>query len=164
MAVCVCPVSVSVETPLQDDVRALIEGLNAHLLPLSPVEFQFKMSAQEMAGEDTLVFVARDDSGAAVGLGALKSHGNVGGEELGEVKRMFTLPAVRGQRVGVALLEAIIGKAKELGHSRLKLETGIGEGYGGAWRLYERNGFVRCGAFLDYPDSGYSAFFDRELG
>ncbi|MCF6303390.1 MAG: GNAT family N-acetyltransferase [Devosiaceae bacterium] len=156
-------VLVSIETPLQDDVRALINGLNDHLVPLSPIEFQFKMSAEEMAGDDTLVFVARDKVGLAVGLGALKSHGSVEGEDLGEVKRMFTLPAVRGQRVGVALLEAIIGKSKDLGHSRLMLETGIGEGYAGAWRLYERSGFKRREAFLDYPDSGHSAFFEKAM-
>ncbi len=156
-------VDVAIETPLQDDVRELIGGLNAHLLPLSPAEFQFQMSAEEMAGDDTVVFVARDDAGKAVGLGALKSHEGVKGERLGEVKRMFTLPEVRGQRVGVALLEAIVNTAREKGHRVLKLETGIGQGYAGAWRLYQRNGFVRCGAFLDYPDSGHSAFFEKVL-
>ncbi len=48
-------IRVSVETPLQDDVCALVEGLNAHLLPLSPLEFQFKMTVEQMAGPDTTV-------------------------------------------------------------------------------------------------------------
>ena len=45
----------------------------------------------------------------------------------------------------------------------LKLETGNVDGFAPAWRLYERGGFTRCGAFLDYPDSGYSAFFEKTL-
>ncbi len=147
------------ETPLQDDVRLLIDGLNAHLIPLSPLEFQYKMTAEDMAEKGTIVFVARDASGRAVGLGALKSHK----DGLGEVKRMFTLPEVRGKRVGVALLEAIIAKAREFEMEHLMLETGIGEGYEGAWRLYQNAGFVRRAAFLDYPDSGHSAFFEKEL-
>ncbi|HEY8594324.1 MAG TPA: GNAT family N-acetyltransferase [Devosiaceae bacterium] len=154
------PVAVANETPLQDDVRHLIDGLNMHLLPLSPIEFQFKMTVEQMAAPDTTVFVARDEAGGAVGVGALKEHGD---GKLGEVKRMFTAPEVRGQRVGSAILDAIIERARQRGMKRLVLETGVGEGFAGAWRLYSNRGFVRCGAVLDYPDSGYSAFFEMAL-
>lgn len=155
-------VSIAIETPLQDDVRALIEGLNDHLLPLSPLEFQFKMSAEQMADTDTTVFVARED-GVAVGVGALKNHGVTGGEMLGEVKRMFTVPAVRGKRVGVALLEAIVAQAGAQKQTKLVLETGVGEGFEGAHRLYERRGFKQCGVVLDYPDSAHSRFYEKAL-
>ena len=67
------PVTVAVETPLQDDVRELVSLLNEHLLPLSPIEFQFKMTVEQMAGADTTVFVARDETGRAVGCGALQA-------------------------------------------------------------------------------------------
>jgi len=152
-------IRVSVETPLQDDVRALVEGLNAHLLPLSPPEFQFKMTVEQMAGPDMTVFVARDEDGKAVGCGALKMHG----DGVGEVKRMFTLPEIRGKRVGSVLVYAIVDLAKAKGISRLVLETGTGPGFAGAWRLYENSGFTRCGVVLDYPESEYSAFFEKRL-
>jgi putative acetyltransferase len=152
-------VSVAVETPLQDDVRALVGELNAHLLPLSPLEFQFKMTVEQMAGADTTVFVARDETGRAIGCGALKLADS--GEA--EVKRMFTRPAVRGQRVGSALLEAITALARQKGVSLLLLETGEGPGFEGAWRLYERSGFNRRGAFFDYPDSQWSRFYEKRL-
>lgn len=152
-------VTIAIETPLQDDVRELVDGLNAHLLPLSPIEFQFKMTVEQMAEPDTTVFVARDDDGKAVGIGGLKRHDTA----LGEVKRMFTRPEVRGQRVGSALLDAIVIEAEKQGLNHLVLETGVGEGFAGAWRLYERSGFTPCGAVLDYPDSGHSAFFERHL-
>jgi putative acetyltransferase len=153
-------VSVGIETPLQDDVRELVRQLNAHLLPLSPIEFQFKMTVEQMAGADTTVFIARNDAGQAVACGALKVHSPA----LGEVKRMYTVPEVRGQRVGSALLEAITGLAKSKGITHLVLETGNGPGFEGAKRLYERSGFVARGAMLDYPDSEYSAFFEKLLG
>ncbi|MEJ5021890.1 GNAT family N-acetyltransferase [Ochrobactrum vermis] len=152
-------IRVSVETPLQDDVRMLVEGLNAHLLPLSPLEFQFKMTVEQMAAPDTTVFVARDEDGKAVGCGALKMHA----EGIGEVKRMFTRPEVRGKRVGSVLVDAIVDLAKAKGMSRLVLETGMGSGFDSAWRLYENSGFTRCGVVLDYPDSEYSAFFEKRL-
>ena len=152
-------VSVAVETPLQDDVRELVAELNAHLLPLSPVEFQFKMTVEQMAGADTTLFVARDESGRAVGIGALKVAD--GGQA--EVKRMYTRPEVRGQRVGSALLEAVTQLAQAKSVHTLLLETGEGPGFEGAWRLYERSGFSRRGAFFDYPDSAYSRFYEKSL-
>ncbi|MFK3663641.1 GNAT family N-acetyltransferase [Ochrobactrum teleogrylli] len=152
-------VRVSIETPLQDDVRELVEHLNAHMLPLSPLEFQFKMTVEQMAEPDTTVFVARDETGRAVGCGALKLHE----DGIGELKRMFTRPEVRGKRVGSALVDAIVDAANAKNVSRLVLETGTGPGFADAWRLYENSGFTRCGVVLDYPDSEYSAFFEKRL-
>ena len=152
-------VAIRVESPLQDDVRELVALLNAHLLPLSPLEFQFKMTVEQMAGPDTTVFVARDETGRAVGCGALRQDAN----GLAEVKRMFTRPEVRGQRVGSALLAAITAFARERGVVTLLLETGEGPGFAGAVRLYERSGFVRRGAFFDYPQSAWSRFYEKQL-
>jgi len=153
------PVSIRPETALQDDVRRLVAELNAHLLPLSPIEFQFKMTVEQMAGPDTTVFVARDEAGAAVGIGALKMCGRQG-----EVKRMYTRPQVRGQRVGRALLDAITDLARSEGIAHLMLETGTGPGFDAAHRLYSRAGFLPRGPFFDYPDSQWSAFFEKHIG
>lgn len=152
-------ISIAIETPLQDDVRQLVQELNAYLNPLSPPEFQFQMTVEQMADSATTLFVARDSSGAAVGMGALK----VESPEMAEVKRMYTRPEIRGQRVGVALLDAIVALALEKGIPHLMLETGDVEGFEPAHRLYTRAGFTRCGAFLDYPESRYSAFFEKWL-
>lgn len=152
-------VTIAIETPLQDDVRELVALLNAYLRPLSPPEFQFQMTVEQMADPKTTVFVARDESGRAVGMGALK----VESAEMAEVKRMFTRPEVRGQRVGVALLGRIEAVARDKGIAHLMLETGDTPGFEPAHRLYTRSGFSRCGAFLDYPDSGFSAFFEKWL-
>lgn len=152
-------VTIAIESPLQDDVRALVDQLNEHLLPLSPLEFQFKMTVEQMADSATTLFVARDEAGKAVGMGALKMHG----PELGEVKRMFTLPEVRGQRVGRQLLERIVDLARERGLPVVMLETGTGDGMAEAHRLYTRYGFTPRGPFLDYPDSEWSAFFELNL-
>lgn len=152
-------ITIRQETPLQDDVRELVAELNAHLLPLSPVEFQFKMTVEQMAGADTTVFVARDETGRAVGCGALKTAS----DGLAEIKRMYTRPDVRGQRVGVALLDAITELARQQGVGKLLLETGEGPGFAGAIRLYERRGFARRDAFFDYPESEWSRFYEKQL-
>jgi putative acetyltransferase len=88
-------VSVSVESPLQDEVRQLIGELNQALLALTPAEFCYHMTAEEMARSDTTVFVARED-GAAVACGALRRHGDgvgVGLQHLADERRALELPA-----------------------------------------------------------------------
>ncbi len=149
-------ISISAESPLQDDVRALIGELNETLLALSPPEYCFHMTAEEMAGPDTTVFVARRD-GEAVGCGALRRHA----DGLGEVKRMYTRPAHQGNRIGGRILDEILTVAGDEGLTRLVLETG--HRHDAAWRVYERAGFKRCGAVLDYPDSDYSIFYEKSL-
>ena len=151
-------IDIAIETPLQDDVRAMVSALNDYLIPLTPRQFQFPLTIEQMAEPAVTLFVARD-GGHAVGIGALKDHGDA----LGEVKRMFTLPEVRGQRVGALLLRQIEALARDRGITRLVLETGAGPGFEPAWRLYERGGFEQCGAVLDYPDSGFSRFYDKKL-
>ncbi len=152
-------ISISLETPLQEDVCAMIGELNAYLQPLSPPEFQFQMTAEQMAGDDTDVFIARDDDNKAVGMGALKVHD----AKLGEVKRMFIYSTVRGTGAGTMMLNAIEDEARAKGLGLLVLETGATEGFEPAWRVYERGGFTKCGAVLDYPDSGYSRFYEKKI-
>lgn len=156
-------VAIAAETPLQDDVRAMVAELNDYMIPLTPREFQFQLTVEQMAEPGVTVFVARDSSGRAVGMASLKEHGVVDGVVLGEVKRMYTVPAVRGKRVGSALLRQVEALARDRNIIRLVLETGEAPGFEPAWRIYERGGFTQCGAVLDYPDSGWSRFYEKML-
>jgi len=153
------PVSIAIETPLQDDVRAMIAELNAYLIPLTPREFQFQLTAEQMAEPSVTVLVARDETGNAVGMASLKEHAN----GCGEVKRMFTRPAARGKGLGQILLRRIEALAAEKELDRLVLETGEADGFSPAWRVYERGGFTPCSAVLGYPDSGYSRFYEKKI-
>jgi putative acetyltransferase len=149
-------ITIRSEDPRQGDVRDLIAELNTTLLALTPPEFVFHMTAEEMARPDTTVFIARD-GGTAVACGALRRH--EGG--IGEVKRMYTLPSHQGRGIGGRILAQVEALALREGLTRLVLETG--DRHAAAWRVYERGGFTRCGAVLDYPDSGYSVFYEKML-
>lgn len=149
-------VTIAIETPLQDEVRALVAELNAALLELTPPEHCHHLTVEQMADEDTTVFVARED-GAAVACGALKRH--AGG--VGEVKRMYTRPSHRGRRIGEQIVARIEAMARTEGLNRLVLETG--DRHPAAWKVYERSGFARCGPVLDYPDVEWSVFYDKTL-
>src|SRR6476659_6800876 len=108
------PVTIAVESPLHDDVRTLIAELNAVLLERTPPEFCSHMTVEQMADAETTVFIARDDEGRAVACGALRRHER----GIGEVKRMYTVPAEQGQGIGGRILERIEALAREEGLTR----------------------------------------------
>jgi putative acetyltransferase len=149
-------ITITEENPLQDEVRSLISELNETLHALTPPEHCYHMTADEMARADTTVFVAREN-GEAIACGALRLHEGV----IGEVKRMYTRPKWRGQKIGGLILELIEALARNEKLHQLVLETG--DRHPATWRVYERGGFARCGAVLDYPDSGFSLFYAKQL-
>lgn len=152
-------VTISQETPLQDDVRAMIAELDAAMReqePDTPDEFNFPMTAEEMAGPEMTVFVARS-GGEALGCCAVREMG----EGLAEVKRLYVRTAARGTGLAARLIATVEAHAREAGFSRLALETGLD--YHAARKAYERAGFQRCGAFGDYPDNPYCAFYEKLL-
>ena len=150
-------VTITIETPLSDEVRALVTALNEFTYGLTPAEYRHHMTVEQMAQADTTLFVARDASGAALGMGALRRHAN----GVGEVKRMFVKPEARGRGIGEAILARIEALARQDGFTRLVLETGAN--FDAARRVYERCAFVACDAVLDYPASEWTAFYEKEL-
>jgi len=153
-------VTIATETPLSDDVRALVSALNTWALEQTPREFTHHMTVDQMAQADTTVFIARDASGKAIGMGALRRHG----DGLGEVKRMYTMPEARSTGLAGKIVAKIESLARQEGLQRLALETGAVPGFAAAWRVYERAGFKRCGAFLDYPpDSPHNIYYEKLL-
>lgn len=149
-------IEIAVEPPLQDDLRRLVAELDEELFVLTPPEFCYPFSVDEMADGATTVFVARDN-GAAVGCGALRRH--AGG--IGEIKRMYTRPSHRGLKIGARIVALIEHRAREDGLVRLVLETG--HRHPAAWSIYERAGFRRCSPVLGYPDTEWSVFYDKAL-
>ena len=112
-----------------------------------------KPSADDIA----LFLVARDESGEAVGCGALRM---LDGSEA-EVKRMFVQKPSRGTGVATAILRALEAAALERGVTTLKLETGPAQP--DAVRFYEREGYFRVPRFGHYVHSEGSLCFAREL-
>ena len=149
-------VTIAVESPLQDEVRDLVAELNTVLLTLSPPEACYHLTVEQMAEPSVTVWIARDQ-GKVVGCGALKRHSS----SVGEVKRMFTRPQWQGRGVGKTILAEIMNTAASEKLDTLVLETG--DRHPAAWAVYEKAGFARCGPVLDYPDSPYSVFYQKQL-
>jgi putative acetyltransferase len=94
-----------------------------------------------------------------VGVGALKALD----AQRGELKSMRVDDRFRGIGAGRALLRHIIDQARGRGISSLWLETGSTAEFAPATRLYESEGFTRCGPFGDYTDDPNSIYMTRSL-
>ncbi len=107
---------------------------------------------------DTTVFLlARDPDGAPAGCGALRELG----AGVGEVKRMYVVPARRRSGVAGAVLAALEAEAAHRGWTLLKLETGTEQP--DAMAFYERHGYARIPNFGHYADSELSVCYERAL-
>lgn len=81
----------------------------------------------------------------------------------GEIKSMRTHTAYLRQGVGQYALDTIARAAMDRGYTRLFLETGTGDAFEPAQRLYMKNGFTPCGAFGDYEATDFNVFMVRNL-
>jgi GNAT superfamily N-acetyltransferase len=112
------------------------------------------------AADISIVLVARDDDGTALGCGALRELGN----GVAEVERMYVAPAARGRGVAKAVLAGLEDAARKRGWITLRLETGPRQPE--AVGLYSGAGYRRIeafGAYVDAPDAEDSLFFERFL-
>lgn len=139
------------------DVGPLIDALNDDLVAAGPsgVRNFFELEAAEVAAGRGAMLVAYADE-IPVGCGAyrLLDEGTTA-----EIKRMFVAPAVRGLKVGAALLDGLEAAAMTDGATRLVLETGPAQA--AALGLYHRVGFEPIACWGDYVGSPTSRCFAK---
>lgn len=135
-------------TAQQAELRARYEGDNEPGTPPS-------------AADVSVVLVARDPAGTAVGCGALRALG----DGAAEVKRVYVVPEARGRGVSKVLLAGLEDAARSRGWTVLRLETGPRQPE--AIALYEGAGYrpiPAFGGYVDEPDAGCSLYYERVLG
>jgi GNAT superfamily N-acetyltransferase len=99
--------------------------------------------------------VGFDEEGTAVSVGGVKRLD----DQTAEIKRMYVLPEARGRGAARALLAALEDAARELGYSRVRLDTGRDQPHARA--LYESAGYVEI---ADYNGNPYATYWaEREL-
>ena len=141
--------------PCDPGPAALLASSHALMNALYPPEENYALDIDALCAPDVHFFSARDGA-TVLGTGALAIR-----PDYGEVKSMFTASEARGKGVAAALLRQLEDHARSLELPVLRLETG--EELASAVRLYERNGFTRCGAFGDYQPNKYSIFMEKHL-
>jgi putative acetyltransferase len=149
---------IAADDPRAGDVRALLETHVAFGNAHSPPQDVHALDVDGLLDPAITFFSCRDD-GELLGVGALKDLG----DGHGELKSMHTVAAARGRGIGAAMVGHLLGVARERGMTRISLETGTPDAFAPARALYTKAGFVPCGPFGGYAESGYSCFFTLDL-
>ena len=147
--------SVSVETPLRDECRALIDAAEAEMLAIYAPDRLVRLAPEDLAAPNVQFFVARQN-GRPLGCVALV-------DELrhGVIRRLHVRPEARGLGIGFALMLAVEQAARDIGLSVLRVETG--RALAPAIALYGELGYAECPPFGPYPDDGENVFMEKRL-
>jgi len=149
---------ISIDDPRADDVRSLLTRHLAFAHSLSPPEDVHALDVDGLV-DPAVTFFSFRVNGDLLGVAALKRLG----ADHAEVKSMHTAEAARGRGIGRALLDHLIGVARDRGFRRLSLETGSMAGFAPARSLYASAGFEECGPFGSYRSSPNSTFMTLAL-
>lgn len=146
-----------------DDLAAIRALFRAYAASL-PVDLGYQGFEAELAGLPGAyappqggLFLARAADGTPLASGAFRAM--KAGEGC-EMKRVFVSPEARGLRLGWAMVEALMEKAREAGYRRIMLDTlpSMTE----AHHLYEKLGFMPIAPYYDTPVEG-TVFLGRDL-
>lgn len=147
---------ISLESPDQPEVIALIAELDAYQDTLYPAEARYSLDLDSLKKSNVIFVVARDGAGKAIGCGAV-----VMADTTGELKRIYVRPERRGQGIARRVLVELETSSSRAGCDELMLETGP---YSlEALAFYERLGYKRRGPFGEYPDHPLSVFMEKRL-
>ena len=70
-----------------------------------------------------------------------------------EMKRLYVRDGFRGKKVGIQLIERLIDDAREIGYSKMRLDT-FPPKMGKAVSLYESHGFRQIESYYENPHDG----------
>lgn len=154
--------------PLGFDIRAVSPN-DPEILPLirthlelmhasSPACSVHAMDADDLEQSDAQFFAAYEND-VPVAMGALKTLTAY----CGELKSMHVRETHRGHGLAHAILERLIGAAREAGLNKVSLETGSQDVFIPARAFYKRHGFEFCGPFEGYVLDPNSVFMTREI-
>ncbi len=150
---------IAIDDPRAGDVRALLDLHLAFNNEHTPPQDVHALDLDGLLSPAVTFFSARQDR-QLLAIGALKELD----ETHGELKSMHTVEAARGQGVGRAMVDHLVGVARDRGYRRVSLETGTMEAFGPARSLYVRSGFTPCEPFGGYEQSPNSAYMTLLLG
>jgi putative acetyltransferase len=151
-------VEIAVDDPHADDVRELLRRHLEFARANTPPQDIHALDVDQLVGPAVTLYGYRRD-GELLAVGALKQ---LDGRHA-ELKSMHTAAAARGRGIGRAMVEHLIGVARDHGFSRVSLETGSGAAFAPARSLYAQAGFTPCGPFGDYPPGRGNTFMTLAL-
>jgi putative acetyltransferase len=149
---------ISIDDPRAEDVRELLDRHLAFANLHSPPEDVHALDVDGLVDPGVTFFGFRLE-GELLGVGAIQ---RLDGDHA-ELKSMHTAKTARGRGIGRAMLDHLIGVARDRGFRRVSIETGSMPAFAPARSLYASAGFTPCQPFGDYRPSPHSSFMTLSL-
>ena len=132
------------------------ELLIKHFIELRSVSPEGSAHVLDIAGlkDPSIKFWSLWEKSDLMGSGALKFLD----KEHGEFKSIRVNDKFKGKGNGLKVIDYLINEAKKLNIKRLSLETGAGDFFLSARKLFEKSGFEPCRPFAHYKDDVNSVY------
>lgn len=140
---------------LDPDFILLVKELNAYLHEVDGEDFDFYFQFNQLDNIKHVVLGYVNE--LPVACGSIKQFD----VDTMEVKRMFTKPEMRGNRVASKILIELENWAKELGYKRCILETGLRQT--AAISLYKNSAYIQIPNYGQYKGVENSVCFEKYL-
>lgn len=137
------------------DFNRLVKKLDQDLAITDGADHAFYDQFNKLMNINHVIVAYRQNQ--AVGCGAIKVYDEVSME----VKRMYSVPELRGQGIASIILLELEKWAAELGYKRCVLETGSRQL--AAIYLYKKNGYTLTDNYGQYAGVENSLCFEKKL-
>ena len=135
--------------------------LKKHFIELRSVSPEGSTHVLDIDGlkDKSIKFWSLWDNNQLIGCGALKflekNHG--------EFKSIRVADKFRRSGIGEKIIKHLIEEAKKLEISKLSIETGAGDFFSPARKLFSKFGFKKCMPFAHYKEDPNSCYYTLDL-
>ena len=138
------------------------ELLVKHFIELRSVSPKGSAHVLDIAGlkDPSIKFWSLWEKNKLVGVGALKFLD----KDHGEFKSIRVNDKFKNKKYGIKIINHLIDESKKLNIKKLSLETGAGEFFLPARKLFHNCGFKECKPFSHYKDDINSVYMSLQIG
>ena len=135
--------------------------LNKHFIELRSVSPEGSVHVLDIPGLkiSSIKFWSLWENEQLIGCGALKFLG----ENHGEFKSIRISDKFRKNGLGIKIITHLINEAKKLNVKRKSVETGSGDFFVPARKLFKKCGFEPCKPFAHYKEDPNSCYFSLDI-
>ena len=137
------------------------ELLTKHFIELRSVSPEGSSHVLDIPGlkDPSIKFWSLWENNELIGCGALKLFD----EKHGEFKSIRVADKFRNKKYGGKIILHLIEKSKKIGINKLSVETGAGDFFAPARKLFKNFGFKECGPFAHYKDDPNSCYYSVDI-
>ena len=138
------------------DNSEVLELLNKHFIELRSVSPEESAHVLDIEGlkDQNIKFWSLWEDNLLMGCGALKFLN----KEHGEFKSIRLVDSFRKKGNGIKILKHLIFEAKKLNIKKISVETGTGDFFAPARKLFSKCGFKLCKPFAHYKEDPNSCY------